>query len=104
MGLRVPSVAVFGTAVQEEEERGGGEAVDQVAHEGLALRVDPVQVLEHEAERLDEALAQEQALDGLERPLAPMGGVQRFPAGIHRAGIQERQERGQRWAQRLVER
>jgi hypothetical protein len=38
----------------------------------LRLRVDPVQVLQHEDEGLDPALAEEQALHRIERELAAL--------------------------------
>jgi hypothetical protein len=51
---------------------GGGQALHQAVQEGLRLRVDPVEILEHEQQRLHLALAQEEALEGIEDALAPL--------------------------------
>src|SRR5882724_5209312 len=57
-----PVVLVLGAVVDEQEQAGGGQALNQAVEDRLGLGVDPVQVLED----------QEQALDGLKSALAAL--------------------------------
>ena len=47
-GLAAPAVAIFRTVVHGQHHGGGRHRVDEIVEEGLSLRIDPVQVLEHE--------------------------------------------------------
>ncbi len=47
--LAAPAVAILRAVVHEEQEAGGGQALDQAIEDGLGLGVDPVQILEDQA-------------------------------------------------------
>ena len=79
VGPAPPGVLVLGAVVDEEQEAGGGERVDQAVEPRLGLRVDPVQILEDQQQRLDLALAEQQAPDGVERVLPALARVERRP-------------------------
>ena len=81
VGLPAPVVPVLRAVVDEEQEPGRRQALDQAVEHGLRLGVDPVEVLEHDQERLDLALPQEEPLQGVEGALPPLGRVQRPPTG-----------------------
>jgi hypothetical protein len=53
VGLAAPGVLVLGPVVDEEQEAGRREALDQAIEERLGLGVDPVEVLEDHEQRLD---------------------------------------------------
>src|SRR5262249_37180750 len=50
--LAAPAVLVLGAIVHQEQEAGGRQALDQALEQGLRLRINPVQVLEHQQQRL----------------------------------------------------
>ena len=79
VGLAAPGVLVLGAVVDEEQEARRGQALDEAVEQRLGLGVDPVQVLEDQQQRLDLALAQQQALDRVERALPALGRVERLP-------------------------
>src|SRR5215813_2432639 len=85
-------MAVLGSVVDQEEQTGRGQAVDEAVEQGLGLGVDPVQVLEHHDERLDLALAQEQALDGIERLLPSLQWVEPVPGWLLHGDVEQRQQ------------
>ena len=58
IGLAGPGVAILGPEVDRQQHRRTGHAVSDEVEEGLRLRVDPVQILEHQHHRLHLALAQ----------------------------------------------
>ena len=85
-----PSRAGIGPEVDQEQEPGGGEALDQAVEPGLRLGIDPVQVLHDEAEGLD-------WLRGAPRLrasgfAAALGRIQGLPLGILPGHVEERQE------------
>ena len=85
VGLAAPGVLVLGTVVDEEQEARRGQALDEAVEQGLSLAVDPVQILEDHYQRLDLALAQEQALDRVERLLASLERIEGLPGRlVHR--------------------
>ena len=55
---------------------------------------DPMQVLEDQEQRLDLTLPKEQPPDRIERPLAALGRIKRFPPGIVDRHVQGRAVRG----------
>ena len=57
--LAPPAVPVLGAIVHEHEQPRRREAFNQAVKQGLGLRVNPVEVLEENHERLDLAFAQE---------------------------------------------
>ena len=77
---------VLGTVVDQEEEPGGGQALHQAIEQGLRLGVDPVQVLTDEQQGLLLALAQQHALEGIERALAALGWIEFAGTGCPPAG------------------
>ena len=93
VGLAAPGVLVLGAVVDEEQQPRRRQAVDQAVEQRLGLGVDPVEVLEDHEQRLDLALAQQQALDGVERPLAALGRVEGLPRGVLDGHVEQRQER-----------
>ena len=94
VGLAAPAMRVLGAVVHEEEHPGRRQALDQAVQDGLGLAVDPVEVLEDDEQRLDLALAQEQALHRLQGALTALRRVERRPRGVVDRHIQQRQERG----------
>jgi hypothetical protein len=59
VGLIAPAMLVLGAIIDEHQQPGGGQTLDQTIEQRLGLGIDPVQVLEHQAERLDLAFAQQ---------------------------------------------
>src|SRR4030095_7264740 len=53
-----------------------------------------MQILEDDQERLDLAFPQQQALDGIERLLAPLEGIEGLPGHLVHGYIEQRQEGG----------
>ena len=74
--------------VHQEQQAGGRQALDQTIEQGLCLRINPVQILEDQQERLLLALAQEQPLEGVERALAPLWWIKREERAVLRHGVQ----------------
>ena len=72
IGLAAPAVLVLRAIVDQQQEAGGRQALDQAIEQGLRLRINPVQILEDQQQRLLLALAQEHALEGVERALAAL--------------------------------
>jgi len=97
-------VAVLGPVVHQQQHARRRQAVDERVEKRLGLGVDPVQVLEHDDERLHRALAQEEPLDPVERALAPPRGLERLPLGIVHGHVEEPEERRQGRLERAVER
>ena len=104
VGLAAPGVLVLGAVVDEEQEARRGQALDEAVEQGLGLAVDPVQVLEDHHQRLDLALAQQQALDRVERLLAPLERIEGLPGRLVHRHVEERQEGGHGGPERRGER
>ena len=81
VGLPAPAVPVLRAVVDEEQEPGRRQALDQPIEHGLRLGVDPVEVLEHDQERLDLALPQEEPLQGVDGALPPLRAGPEPPTG-----------------------
>ena len=62
VGLAAPGVLVLGPVVDEEQDAGGRQALDEAVEQRLGLGVDPVEILEEEEQRLDLALPEQQPL------------------------------------------
>src|SRR3989442_2232067 len=92
MALARRAVLVLGTVGKKQENAGGREALDQSVQERLGFGVDPLQVLKEEQEWPDLALLQHEPLAGLERPLTPLGRIERLPLAVLDGNVQERQE------------
>ena len=69
----------------------------------MRLRVDPVQVLQHEDERLDPALAEEQALHRIERELAALGRFEVPEAILLGQGVEKPENGRDHVPERLVQ-
>ena len=104
VGLAAPGVLVLRPVVDQEQQSGGRQALDQAVQERLGLGVDPVQVLEDHEQRLHLALAQQEALDGVEGALAPLRRIERLPLGVLDGHVQERQQGRQGRLEGAVER
>ena len=104
VGLAPPGVLVLGPVIDEEQEAGGGQALDEAVEQRLGLGVDPVEILEDHEDRLDLAFSKEQSLDRLQGALPALGRVEGVPRGIVDGDVQQRQERRQERLQRAVQR
>src|SRR5262249_57021017 len=70
--LPAPAVLILGPVIDEQQQTCRWQTFDQVVEQRLGLGIDPVEILEQDQERLYLALAQEQSLDAIERPLASL--------------------------------
>jgi hypothetical protein len=96
-------MAILRAVVDEEQEAGRREVLHQPVEHGLRLGVYPVEVLEHDQERLDLAFPQEEPSQGINGSLPPRR-VERLPPAILHRHVEEREERRQRRLERAVER
>ena len=95
---------VLRAVVDEQEQPSGGETLNQAVEEGLGLRIDPMQVLEHQDERLHLALAQQQTLHRVQDVLTALESVEMLPCRILDRDLQQRQEGWQSRPESLIER
>ena len=95
---------VLGPVVDQQEEPGRGQALDQAVEQGLCLGIDPVQVLEDHEERLLLALPEQEALDGVEGALPALGGIERLPLGVLDGHVEQGQQGGQGRLQGSIQR
>ena len=95
---------VLGTIIHQEEETGGRDALDQAVEQGLGFRIHPVQILTDQQQRLHLAFAQQEALEGVERALAALRGVERQERTLLRQDVQEGQQRWEGVLEGLVQR
>src|SRR6516164_6449262 len=65
MGAMAPFMPILGPVVNQQQDAGVGNRIGQQVEHGLRLRVDPMEILENDDERLLEALADENALEPL---------------------------------------
>ncbi len=96
-------MGVLRPVVHHQQHARGRKALDQAVEEGLRLAVQPVEVFEDYEERLHLALAQEQALERVERA-APALARLRFLLGLVRGHVEEPEEDWNGGAQGVVER
>src|SRR5262245_54812557 len=89
--LAAPAMVIFRTVVDEEQNVGHWQAIDQAVQECLSRGVDPVQVLHDHEQWLELARPQQQARAGLQGALAPLRGLERLPGRIIYRDVQERQ-------------
>ena len=102
--LAPPAVPVLRPVVCQQEQPRRRNALDQQVQPRLRLRIDPVQVLDHEQHRLDLALPQHEALQRLQRLPPSLWGIEPRPLGILDRHVEQREERRQRGLQRAVQR
>jgi hypothetical protein len=89
VGLAAPAVLILRAIVDQQKQPRCRQALDQAVEKRLGLGVDPVQVLELDQDRLHLALAEQQALDTVERPLAALRRLQLVPLGILDGNIEQ---------------
>ena len=97
-----PSYAGTPAVVDEQEQPSGWETLNQAVEEGLGLRIDPMQVLEHQDERLHLALAQQQTLHRVQDVLTALESVEMLPCRILDRYLQQRQEGWQSRPESLI--
>ena len=103
VGLAAPAMLVLRPVVDQQQEPGGRQALDQAVEQGLGLGIDPVQVFKDQQQRLHLAFAQQQALEAVERALAPLRWIERQERTVRWQGVQEGEQRRDRRLQRLVQ-
>ena len=64
------------------------ETLDQAVEQGLRFRIDPVQILENQQQRLYLAFTQQQAFEGIESALASLWGIKLQEWAVLRQGFQ----------------
>ena len=84
-------MVILRAIVHEEEEAHGRQAVDEALEERLGLGIDPVQVFADQQHGLDLTLAHQEALEGVEGPLAPLRRIEGLPRAVVHRDIQERE-------------
>ena len=97
-------MAILGPVVDHHQNLRGADSVGEQLQQRLGLRVNPVQVLEDDDERLVEALAHDEALDRLARAAASNGSVHLVEARVARRNSEQREQMRQRIFERAVER
>ena len=83
---------VLRAVVDQEQQPGRGQALDQAVQQRLGLSINPVQVLKHQAERLDLAFAQQQVFDGLQGESAALRGIEGVPLWVLDRHLQQCQQ------------
>ena len=76
VGLAAPAVLVLRAVVDQQQEAGRGQALDEAVEQRLGLGIDPVQVFEDQQQRLHLAFAQQHALERVERALAALRRIE----------------------------
>jgi hypothetical protein len=69
-------VLIFGAIIDQQQQAGRGQALDQAVQQGLRFGVDPVQILKDQQQGLRLALAQQDALQGVKGALAALRWVE----------------------------
>ena len=83
---------VLRPVVDEEKKSCGRQALDQAVQECLRFGIDPVEVLEDHEQGLQLALAEREALDGVEGPLPALRRIEGLPLSVLDGYVQERQQ------------
>ena len=63
--LAAPVMSILRTIIDEQENPCCWQAIDEAVENPLGFRIDPVQILDHNDQRLQLTLAQQQTLDRL---------------------------------------
>ena len=103
-GFITPAVLVFGPVVDQQQDAGGGQVVNETVEQGLRLGIDPVQILKDQQQRLHLALAQQYAPEGVEQTLTPLRWIEGAKRAVVRQGIQQPEEGRDGLLQGLVQR
>ena len=89
--------------VDDQQEAGGRNPVEQAVEEGLRLAVDPLQILEHEHERLALALLQQHEGQRVDHAVVPLSRVERAERVVGRQRVEQGHDRRHRLAEPGVE-
>src|SRR5262249_5806505 len=103
VGLAAPAVLILRAVVDQEQELSRGQALDQTVEQDLRLGIDPVQVREHQEQRLHLTFAQQHALERCERALAALGRIELAERALVRQRVEQCEERRQGVVQGLVQ-
>ena len=103
-GFAAPAVLVLGAVIDQEKDASRRQALDQHVEHSLRLGVNPVQVFEHQQQRLHLALTQQDALQRLQGAAPPLQGVQDQERTVGRQGFEQRQNGWYGVLQGVVER
>src|SRR4029453_7626654 len=104
VALRSPVAFVFWPVVHQEHHASRREPFDEAVEDRLAFSIGPVEILEHENQRLHLALAQQHTPDRVERLLPSLRRIDLTPARVLDRHVEERQESRNGRRQRLIER
>src|SRR5215813_636932 len=77
--LRAPAVPVFGAIGDEKEETSSGETAHEGVQEHLCLRVDPLEILEDEEQRVGRAFSKYESFYSVEGALPALLRVEHLP-------------------------
>jgi hypothetical protein len=91
--LAAPPQLVLGTAIDQQTDARGSHPLDEGVEKRLGFSVRPVQVLEHDQQRLVLAFPEEHASSGLIDLQPALGGIERRPMRILDRDIEEREDR-----------
>ena len=103
VGLTAPAVLVLRPVIDQQLELGRGQALDEAVEQGLGLGIDPVQILEHQQQRLHLTFAQQHALERLERALAALRRIEAAKRTVLRQDLQEGEQRRNRVLEGLIQ-
>src|SRR2546422_3753634 len=92
---------VLGAVAEEKQSTIARDALHQSVEHRLCLRVDPVEILEHEDDRLAAALLEQQQLHSLQRPPPLLLRIELPPLGVVARHVEERENGGDRKSTRL---
>ena len=80
---------VLGAVVDQQEEPGSRQALHQAIEQGLVLRINPVEIFEHQQQRLHLTFAQEYPLEGIEGALASLRWIECQERAVFWERVQE---------------
>ena len=103
VALVSPPVLIFGAVVHGKQGGGGREAFHEGVEQRLGLRVDPMEILEDEEQGLSAALPKQHPPDGIQRPFAPLGGVELQEVVVLGKGVEQPEYWGDAVLERFVE-
>src|SRR5882724_9072630 len=101
--LVAPPMLVLRAVVDEEQKTSTRQPLHEAIQHGLALGVDPVEILDHDHERLHAALSEQEMPHAVERLLPAFRGVQSLPRLVFEWHLEQSQERRERRFQRPVQ-
>ena len=75
-------MAVLKPVIDQQKNTRRRQALYKAIEKGLRFAVDPMQVLNHQQDRLLLALAEKQLFECCQGPLTTLGRIERLPGGI----------------------